>query len=76
MTFISENLKKPESTNLYYMLSREEKKNKVIDMHKKEKSIREIAKAVHMSFSEIGRIIKEEFAEEQIQPTVQQSKYT
>ena len=48
------------------MLFREEKKNKVIDMHKKEKSIREIAKAVHMSFSEIGRIIKEEFPEEQI----------
>jgi hypothetical protein len=58
------------------MLSREEKKNKVIDMHKKEKSIRQIAKAVHMSFGEIGRIIKEEFPEEQIQPTLQQSKYT
>ena len=58
------------------MLSREEKKNKVIDMHKKEKSIREIAKAVHMSFSEIGQIIKEEFPEEQIQPTLEQSKYT
>ena len=58
------------------MLSREEKKKKVIDMHKKEKTIRQIAKAVHLSFSEIGQIIKEEFGEEQIQPTLQQSKYT
>ena len=59
------------------MLSREEKKKRVIEMHKKEKTIRQIAKAVHLSFSEIGQIIeKEEFGEEQIQPTLQQSKYT
>lgn len=58
------------------MLSREEKKNKVIDMHKKGKTIRQIAKAVHLSFSEIGQIIKEAFPEEHVQPTLEQSKYT
>ena len=29
-----------------------------------------------MSFGEIGQIIKEEFGEEQIQPSVQQGQYT
>lgn len=58
------------------MLSREEKRKKVIDMHKKGKTIRQIAKVVHLSFGVIGQIIKEEFGEEQIQPTLQQSKYT
>lgn len=58
------------------MLSREEKKKKVIELKKKDKSIRQIAKAVHMSFGEIGQIIKEEFGEEQIRPTLQQGQYT
>jgi hypothetical protein len=55
------------------MLSRHEKKKKVIELKKKDKSIRQIAKAVHMSF---GEIIKEEFGEEQIQPSLQQGQYT
>lgn len=58
------------------MLSREEKKKKVIELRKKDKSIRQIAKAVHMSLGEIGQIIKEEFGEEQIRPTLQQGQYT
>ena len=57
------------------MLSREEKKKKVIELRKKDKSIRQIAKAVHMSLGEIGQIIKEEFGEEQIRPTLQQGQY-
>jgi hypothetical protein len=58
------------------MLTREEKRKKVIELRKQEKSIRQIAKAVHMSFGEIGQIIKENFEEEEIKPSLQQSKYT
>jgi hypothetical protein len=41
------------------MLSREEEKKKVMESRKRDESIRQIAKSVHMSFGEIGQIIKE-----------------
>ena len=39
----------------------------MIDLHKQEKTIREIAKEVHMSFSDIGAIIKREFGSEKLE---------
>ncbi len=43
------------------MLTRQEKERLVIDLFKQEKTIREIAKEVHMSFGYISTIIKKEF---------------
>jgi hypothetical protein len=43
------------------LLTRQEKQELVIDLYKQEKTIREIAKEVRMSFSDIGAIIKKEF---------------
>jgi DNA-binding Lrp family transcriptional regulator len=40
------------------MLTQEEKQTLVIELYKQEKTIREIAKEVHMSFSRISNIIK------------------
>jgi hypothetical protein len=58
------------------MLSREEKKKKVVELRKKGKTIRQIAKAVQMGFGEIGEILRENFPEEEIKTTLQQSRYT
>ena len=41
------------------MLTREQKEELVIELHKQGKTIREIAKEVHMSFSRISQIINE-----------------
>jgi hypothetical protein len=41
-------------------LTREEKERMVIYLYGKNKTIREIAKVVHMSFSDIGRILRQE----------------
>lgn len=43
------------------MLTRQDKVKLVIELYKQDKNIREIAKEVHMSFGDIGRIIKNEF---------------
>ena len=40
------------------MLSRVEKEQRVIELYKQGRSIREIAHEVHMSFGDIGAIIK------------------
>ena len=39
----------------------------MIDLYKQEKTIREIAKQVHMSFSDIGAVIKREFGTEKLE---------
>src|SRR5437764_5754775 len=41
-----------------HMLSRVEKEQRVIDLYQQGKTIREIAQEVHMSFGDIGSIIK------------------
>jgi transposase len=46
-----------------WLFSREEKENYVIQLYKENKSIREIAKDLHMSFRDIGIIIKKVKAE-------------
>jgi Mor family transcriptional regulator len=48
------------------MLARKEKQNLVIDLYKQDKTVREIAKEVHMSFSDISTIIKREFGDEDV----------
>jgi transcriptional antiterminator len=40
------------------MLSRTEKEDRVIKLYQQSKTIREIAQEVHMSFGDIGAIIK------------------
>ena len=40
------------------MLTRTEKEQRVIELHGQGKTIREIAQEVHMSFGDIGSIIK------------------
>ena len=40
------------------MLSRTEKEQRVIDLYQQSKTIREIAQEVHMSFADIGSIIR------------------
>ena len=40
------------------LLNKFEKEKKVIELHLEGKTIRDIAKEVHMSFKDIGRIIK------------------
>jgi hypothetical protein len=39
-------------------LNKFEKEKRAIELHKEEKTIREIASAVHMSFRDISKIIK------------------
>ncbi|MGC2574174.1 MAG: hypothetical protein WA364_21890 [Candidatus Nitrosopolaris sp.] len=41
-----------------WLLSREEREQYVIQLYKENKSVREIAKLVHMSFRDIGTITK------------------
>jgi hypothetical protein len=41
---------------LTWLLSREEREQYVIQLYKENKSVREIAKLVHMSFRDIGAI--------------------
>ncbi|HET7344985.1 MAG TPA: hypothetical protein VFJ05_03830 [Nitrososphaeraceae archaeon] len=40
------------------MLSRTEKEQRVIDLYQQNKTVREIAQDVHMSFGDIGSIIR------------------
>ena len=40
------------------MLNRTEKEQRVIDLYQQSKTIREIAQEVHMSFADIGSIIR------------------
>ena len=40
------------------LLNKFEKEKRVIELHNQGKTIRDIAKEVHMSFKDIGRIIK------------------
>jgi DNA-binding NarL/FixJ family response regulator len=40
------------------MLNRTEKEQRVIELYKQGKTIREIAQEVHMSFADIGSIIR------------------
>lgn len=47
------------------MLTRQDKTRLVIELYQQEKTIREIAKQVHMSFGDISSIIKKEFPEDQ-----------
>ena len=49
------------------MLTGQEKQKLVIDLYKQGKTIREIAKQVHMSFSDIGGVIKREFGSEKLE---------
>jgi hypothetical protein len=48
------------------MLARKEKQKLVINLYKQDKTVREIAKEVHMSFSNISAIIKREFGDEDV----------
>ena len=49
------------------MLTGQQKQQLTIDLYKQGKTIREIAKRVHMSFSDIGAIIKREFGSEKLE---------
>jgi len=49
------------------LLTRQEKQKLVIDLYEQEKTIREIAKEVRMSFGDIGAIIKREFGSEKLE---------
>ncbi len=53
------------------MLARKEKQNLVIKLYKQDKTVREIAKEAHMSFSDIGTIIKQEFGDEDVNKDAQ-----
>ena len=44
---------------LQVVLNKQEKEELVIRLHKEGKTIREIAHAVHVSFTDIGKIIRE-----------------
>ncbi|HEX9317909.1 MAG TPA: hypothetical protein VF884_03140 [Nitrososphaeraceae archaeon] len=43
------------------MLARQERQERVLELYKQDKTMREIAKEVHMSFGDISSIIKKEF---------------
>jgi hypothetical protein len=49
------------------LLTRQEKEKLVIDLYKQGKTIREIAKEVHMSFGDIGALAKREFGSEELE---------
>ena len=49
------------------MLTGQQKQQLVISLYKQGKTIREIAKQVHMSFSDIGGVIKREFGSEKLE---------
>ena len=49
------------------MLTGQQKQKLVISLYKQGKTIREIAKQVHMSFSDIGGVIKREFGSEKLE---------
>ena len=49
------------------MLTGRQKQQLVISLYKQGKTIREIAKQVHMSFSDIGAVIKREFGTEKLE---------
>jgi hypothetical protein len=51
------------------LLSRADKENRVIELHKESKSIREIAAEVHMGFSDISSIIHSHFEPENVKST-------
>jgi len=43
------------------LLARQERQERVLELYKQDKTMREIAKEVHMSFGDISSIIKKEF---------------
>lgn len=53
------------------MLARKEKQNLVIKLYKQDKTVREIAQESHMSFSDIGTIIKQEFGDKDVNKDAQ-----
>ena len=57
------------------VITKSEKEKSVIELYKQDKTIREIAKEVHMSFGDISSIIKKHTGEDkEIEKTI--SKYT
>jgi CII-binding regulator of phage lambda lysogenization HflD len=54
------------------MPSREERENRVIELHEQHKSTRDIAKDVHMNFSEIGSIIRRYHGEAKVETKKQE----
>jgi hypothetical protein len=46
------------------MVTRVEKENSVVELHKQGKGSKDIARNVHMSFSDIGKILQKNFPEE------------
>ncbi len=62
---------------IFFMLSeRDIKKKKIIEMYRNGSSIRDIAKQVHMSFSDIGQIIRESTGQKKKEPTPEKSNTT
>jgi DNA-directed RNA polymerase specialized sigma subunit len=46
------------STKMQVLLNKKEKEKLVIQLYQEGKTVRDIASAAHVSFSEIGRIVK------------------
>ena len=55
-------------------MNRQEKEKRVLEQYKGDKTIREIAKIVHMSFGDISSIIRRETGEDEEQNRIRMSK--